>query len=395
MPLRLERIRTDHVLKLHGVRDMTFDPRTHIELLGDETLPRHTNGLIFLARGGPQAESGGDGPLLLEKTYYSIGGGFIVDEEGMREDEARTEVAAESGVHAAYCETQIPHDYSSAFELFSLCEAEGTSVAELARRNEAAERTEAELNEYLALIWSTMDECIERGMHCEGALVESGAVVRRAPKQRRWLEEQIALGPEGGAVESDWAMAWAIAVNEENAAGGRVVTAPTNGAAGILPAVCKYYTRFVEGADAHGVGDFLLTASTIGGLFKRGASISGAEVGCQGEVGVACSMAAGALAAAMGGSLAQVEMAAEMAMEHNLGLTCDPLDGRVLVPCIERNGFGATRAINCARLALRSGHRRVVSLDAVIETMWQTGQDMNTKYKETSLGGLAVNATFC
>ena len=311
MPARLEAIRSERTLLLNGSHRIAFDPRTDIEIRGDELLPYHTNGMSFAALGDPAA------PPLFEETYYSIGGGFFVDHDGVKQDDSRAKVGQVSSGEAPRA---APFPFANAAELFALCEREGTTVAELARRNELSERSEEELDRYLAAIWTTMDACIERGMRASGPLEEGGAVVRRASMDRNWLKRAGAA-----AEKSDWVVAWAMAVNEENAAGGRVVTAPTNGAAGILPAVCKYYSEFVPGANANGLAEMLLTASVIGGLFKKGASISGAEVGCQGEVGVACSMAAGSLAAALGGSLRQVEMAAEIAMEHNLGLTCDPV----------------------------------------------------------------------
>jgi L-serine dehydratase len=324
------------------------------------------------------------GQLLLGETYYSLGGGFVVTEE-----EAE---AGQTGGNQA--PASLINDFSSAAELLAIGQRTGLTIAEIVRTNERAWRPDADTDRGLDHIWEVMEQCIERGCRGEGILPGGLNVRRRAGKLYREL--QSASGPKDALAILDWVSLFALAVNEENAAGGRVVTAPTNGAAGVIPAVLAYYRRFIVGANQEGVRAFLLTAGAIGMLYKRNASLSAAEMGCQGEVGVACSMAAAGLAAVMGGSNEQIENAAEIGMEHNLGLTCDPIGGLVQVPCIERNTMGAAKAINAARLAVLHGdgsHR--VPLDRVIETMRQTGIDMQAKYKETSRGGLAVSVVNC
>jgi L-serine dehydratase len=337
-----------------------------------ERLPRHSNGMRFTALAAGQR-------ILREEDYYSIGGGFIV-----RGDE---EEAAEAHAHAP-----PPYPFTSGEELLALCHDHGLEMFELMLANERAWAPEAEVRAKLLHIWKVMQGCVERGFHQSGLLPGVLKVRRRAPRLYRMLTESGAAKPLD---VMDWVNAYALAVNEENAAGGRVVTAPTNGAAGIVPAVLHFYRRFEAGANEEGVIRFLLVAAAMGMLYKRNASISGAEMGCQGEVGVACSMAAAGLVAALQGTSEQIENAAEIGMEHNLGLTCDPVAGLVQIPCIERNAMGAVKAINAARLAMRGDGSHKVSLDQVIATMRQTGADMSTIYKETSQGGLAVNVPEC
>jgi L-serine dehydratase len=366
---RLERIRETGRLRLGGRREISFDPALDLLFLIDQALPRHPNGMRFTA-----LDAGGE--ALLTREYYSIGGGFVV-----RSDEEDT---------AGGDERDVPWPFASAAALLAMAEEQGRRIHELILENETAWRPVAETRAGLLHIWTVMRECVQQGFRRDGVLPGVLAVPRRAPRLYRELCGEGAAGDF-----MDWVNAYALAVNEENAAGGRVVTAPTNGAAGIIPAVLHYYRRFVAGADDEGILRFLLTAGAIGILYKTNASISGAEMGCQGEVGVACSMAAGGLAAALGGSNLQVENAAEIGMEHNLGLTCDPIAGLVQIPCIERNAMGAVKAINAARMALRGDGCHKVHLDQVIETMRQTGRDMSHVYKETSQGGLAVNVTEC
>jgi len=342
----------------------------------DVTLPRHPNALRLTALDASDKE-------LLQRTYYSVGGGFVVGEE----DEAKGQSAARS-------ESPVPYPFSSGKELL-LHGATGKSIAEIVRANERTWRTDAELDAGLDRIWSVMEACIERGCRQRGELPGGLQVKRRAPGLFDKLSSISASANDDPLRAIDWVCLFALAVNEENAAGGRVVTAPTNGAAGVIPAVLCYYLRFVPGASPEKRRDFLLTAAAIGMLYKQRASLSAAEVGCQGEVGVACSMAAAGLAAVLGGTITQVENAAEIGMEHHLGLTCDPVRGLVQIPCIERNTVGATTAIQAARLALHGDGSHHISLDRVIDTMRRTGADMQSKYKETSLGGLAVNSVEC
>lgn len=336
-------------------------------------LERHPNALTFAAFSG-------DGHALLERTYYSIGGGAIVSDRQTDPCNASRPV--------------LPHPFGSGAELLALCQAAQCSISELMLSNEACFTASQEIFPRLDAIWRAMQDCVQRGLASDGELPGPLKVRRRAGD----LYESL-LADTAGASDTlhamDWLNVWAMAVNEENAAGGQVVTAPTNGAAGVIPSVLHYYMRFIDGADIHGVRRFLLTAAAIGALYKTNASISGAEVGCQGEVGVACSMAAGALCEVMGGAPNQVEHAAEIAMEHHLGMTCDPVGGLVQIPCIERNAVGSAKAVNAARLAIRNRQPHHVSLDAVIRTMWETGKDMRTKYKETSRGGLAINIKQC
>ena len=368
----LAEVRFGQKLRLLGLREVPFVEKEHLKF-ERKTLPFHANGLRFVA-------TGENGYELRARTSYSVGGGFVVDQEAA---EGKDPIVADART--------LAHPFRSAAELLRLCEAEGLRISDVMLANEAAWRHEGETRGGLLRIWEVMQECVNRGCRTEGLLPGGLKVKRRAPD----LYRQLLANPEAGLRDPltalDWVSLYALAVNEENAAGGRIVTAPTNGAAGIIPAVLHYYRRFVPGADDDGVQRFLLTAAAIGILYKENASISGAEVGCQGEVGSACSMAAGALCEVLGGSPAQVENAAEIGMEHNLGLTCDPIGGLVQVPCIERNAMASVKAIHAARMALRGDGHHFVSLDKVIKTMRDTGADMKAKYKETARGGLAVN----
>jgi L-serine dehydratase len=380
IPALLEAIRGEHRIALLGTHAVAYDEKADLVFRRRETLPFHANGMRFSAFDAA-------GAMLLEKTYYSVGGGFIVSDD-VAQDGSRQKVIAPDT-------TVLPHPFHSGAELLALTKAQGCSIAELMRRNERHWRSDAEIDAGLLKIWSVMQACVARGCKTDGTLPGGFKVRRRAAD----LHRQLCANPEAALRDPlqvlDWVNLYALAVNEENAAGGRVVTAPTNGAAGIVPAVLHYYSRFTAGATERGVIDFLLTAAAIGILYKENASISGAEVGCQGEVGVACSMAAGALCAVLCGTPEQVENAAEIGMEHHLGLTCDPVGGLVQIPCIERNAIAAVKAINAARMALRGDGTHHVSLDKVIKTMRETGADMMTKYKETARGGLAVNIVEC
>ncbi len=367
----LRRIRESGRLNLLGLHEIPFDEPMQLLFMRAERLERHTNGMRFSALDAA-------GVRLVEEDYYSLGGGFIVRGD---DPESQAQGAAP------------PYPFGSGQALLELCRAHGLEIFELMLANERTWRTDAQVREQLLAIWHVMQACVARGFRQTGVLPGVLKVRRRAPRMYRTLTE--GSEPQGALVAMDWVNAWALAVNEENAAGGRVVTAPTNGAAGIVPAVLHFYERFEPGASEEGIVRFLLTAGAIGMLYKRNASISGAEMGCQGEVGVACSMAAAGLVAALHGSNEQIENAAEIGMEHNLGLTCDPVAGLVQIPCIERNAMGSVKAINAARLAMRGDGTHKVSLDQVIATMRQTGHDMSTIYKETSQGGLAVNVPDC
>jgi L-serine dehydratase len=371
----LEEIRATGRMKLGGAHEIAFDEARDLLWEGRTRLPQHPNGLKFAAFDAA-------GAVLAERTYFSIGGGFVRDE-----DEIAQNTAPERAL-------PVPYPFAAGSELLEQAESAGLSIAGLMAANELALRSEAEIAAGLDEIVDAMYGCIERGMRAEGVLPGGLKVARRAHKVWNSLVADADKRIADPLAALDWVNLWALAVNEENAAGGRVVTAPTNGAAGLLPAVLRYYDRFHQGTAA-GRHKFLLTAAAIGALYKKNASISGAEVGCQGEVGVACSMAAAGLAAALGATNAQVENAAEIAMEHNLGLTCDPIGGLVQIPCIERNAMGAVKAIDAARLAMLGDGQHSVSLDKVIATMKRTGEDMSHVYKETSLGGLAVNLTEC
>lgn len=369
---RVAEIKAAGVLKLLGEHEIPFSFDDDLVLHRRKALPYHANGMTVWAYDASGAE-------LLSKTYYSVGGGFVVDEDAVGEDRIKLD------------DTVLKYPFRTGDELLRLTKETGLSISSLMLENERAWRTEDEIRAGLLEIWRVMRACVSRGMAQEGILPGGLRVRRRAAVTARQLRA------EGDALahSMEWITLYAMAVNEENAAGGRVVTAPTNGAAGIIPAVLHYYMNFVPGADEDGVVRFLLAAGAIGMLFKENASISGAEVGCQGEVGSACSMAAGALAEVLGGSPEQVENAAEIGMEHNLGLTCDPVGGLVQIPCIERNGMAAVKAVTAAKMALRGDGSHKVSLDKVIKTMKDTGADMSVKYKETARGGLAVNIIEC
>lgn len=352
--------------------EIDFDFDGDMILHRRRSLPYHANGMTLFAY-----DEGGK--PLLEKTYYSVGGGFVVDEDAVGEDRIKLD------------DTPLTYPFRSGDELLRLTRETGLSISGLMLENEKAWRSEAEIRAGLLEIWQAMKDCVARGMAQEGILPGGLKVRRRAATSARQLRAE----GRPDALAMEWITLYAMAVNEENAAGGRVVTAPTNGAAGIIPAVLHYFVNFVPGADDDSIVRFMLTAGAIGMLFKENASISGAEVGCQGEVGSACSMAAGALAEMLGGSPEQVENAAEIGIEHNLGLTCDPVGGLVQIPCIERNGMAAVKAVTAARMSLRGDGRHHVSLDKAIKTMKETGADMSVKYKETARGGLAVNIIEC
>ena len=377
---KLRELRERGSLRLDGEHPVPFNERSDLVFLRRESLPFHPNGVRFTAWAG-------DGGVLDERRYFSVGGGFVVSQEEADAPAGSARIVEDT--------TVLPHPFASGDELLAAAQRTGLSIAALIRANERAWRSDAQIDAGIDAIWDAMKSCVERGCRTEGHLPGGMKVRRRAPELFRSLTQRPEQALRDPLTIIDWVNLYAMAVNEENAAGGRVVTAPTNGAAGIIPAVLLYYDRFVPGANPQGVRDFLLTAGAIGMLYKQNASISGAEVGCQGEVGVACSMAAGALCAVMGGTPAQVENAAEIGMEHNLGLTCDPVGGLVQIPCIERNAMGSVKALNAARMALRGDGTHYVSLDKVIKTMRDTGRDMMTKYKETSRGGLAVNVIEC
>ena len=380
VPALLAPMRKQGRLALLGRHEVAFVEKDDLKFHRRESLPLHANGMRFLAFDGGGAE-------LCRSTYYSVGGGFVVSEA----------VAADGSRHKAVVPdvSVLPYPFHSGEELLLRTQDVGGSIAAVMRRNERHWRSDAEIDAGLLQIWQVMQACVKRGCATDGVLPGGFKVKRRAPQLHRDLTSNPEAALRDPLQVMDWVNLYALAVNEENAAGGRVVTAPTNGAAGIVPAVLHYYARFVHHSNDAGVIDFLLTAAAIGMLYKENASISGAEVGCQGEVGVACSMAAGALCAVMGGSPEQVENAAEIGMEHHLGLTCDPVGGLVQIPCIERNAIASVKAINAARMALRGDGTHFVSLDQVIKTMRETGADMMTKYKETARGGLAVNIVEC
>ena len=379
IPALLAAIRSERQIALGGVHRVAFHEKDDVLFLR-APLPFHANGMRFVALDAQGTE-------LANRVYYSVGGGFIISDE-VAADGTRHKVIAPDA-------TVLPLPFTTGEALLQLTAAHGLSIAQVMRRNEQHWRSDADIDAGLLRIWQVMQDCVKRGCASQGVLPGGFKVKRRAHA----LHQALSSNPEAALRDPlqvlDWVNLYALAVNEENAAGGRVVTAPTNGAAGIIPAVLHYYTRFVPGASDQGVIDFLLTAAAIGILYKENASISGAEVGCQGEVGVACSMAAGALCAVMGGTPEQVENAAEIGMEHHLGLTCDPVGGLVQIPCIERNAIASVKAINAARMALRGDGSHFVSLDKVIKTMRETGADMKTKYKETARGGLAVNIVEC
>ncbi|RZS43030.1 L-serine dehydratase [Herbihabitans rhizosphaerae] len=377
VPVRVAAIKEHKRLRLAGAHEINFDVDTDLVMHRRKTLPLHPNGMTYLARDTR-------GRLLGEHTYYSVGGGFVVrpPEDGSDEGPTITEDT-----------TALEYPFRTGMELLAHCAETGLSIAAIMRRNELAWRTEEEINSGLLNIWRVMRACVARGCETDGVLPGGLKVPRRANALYEKLStEDSSRDP---LYVMDWVTLFALAVNEENASGGRVVTAPTNGAAGIIPAVLHYYERFVHDASDDGVVDFLLTAGAIGVILKETGSISGAEVGCQGEVGSACAMAAAGLVAVRGGSPAQIENAAEIGLEHHLGLTCDPVGGLVQIPCIERNAVGSTKAIHAARTALRGDGTHIVSLDKAIKTMRETGADMHTKYKETARGGLALNVIEC
>jgi L-serine dehydratase len=374
---RIERVKADGLLKLLGQHPLRFDYARDLVLHKKKCLEYHANGMQFVA-------CDANGKALLSSVYYSIGGGFVVEEHEARDDR----------LHASD-QTSLPYPFHNMQQLLDLCDQHGLRICQVMLENEKSWRSEQQIRDGLLRIWQVMLDCIRAGCEHEGILPGGLNVPRRAPHMQRKLREKYETALSDPLTTMDWVNLYAIAVNEENAAGGRVVTAPTNGAAGIIPAVLKYYDRFDANASEQGIVDFLLTAGAVGILYKENASISGAEVGCQGEVGVACSMAAAGLTEVMGGTPRQVENAAEIGMEHNLGLTCDPVKGLVQVPCIERNAMAAVKAINAKRMALYGDGQHFVSLDKVIKTMRITGRDMKSKYKETARGGLAVNVTEC
>ena len=373
---RLASIRENRRLNLGGAREIGFDEKKDLIMHRRESLPFHSNGMTFCAFDADRRE-------MAHATYYSVGGGFIVDESATGADRIVED------------DTALPYPFLSAAELLARCSAHGLSISDVMLENEKVWRDEEEIRAGLLQIWKVMKTCVKNGCRNEGILPGGMKVKRRAADLYRKLNSNPGITYKDPLTSLDWVNLWALAVNEENAAGGRVVTAPTNGAAGIIPAVMHYYQHFYPAAEDDGIVRFLLTAGAIGILYKENASISGAEVGCQGEVGSACSMAAGALTEVIGGTPEQVENAAEIGMEHNLGLTCDPVGGLVQVPCIERNAMASVKAINAARIAMRGDGKHFVSLDKVIKTMRETGADMKTKYKETARGGLAVNIIEC
>ncbi|MDF2578147.1 MAG: sdaA [Chlamydiales bacterium] len=373
---RINSIRTQQTLTLMGKYPVKYFEKDHLIFHKSKRLPYHSNAMTLVAYG----KEGGE---LFSKTFYSVGGGFIVDHDQI----SKPQTTYESHI--------LPYPFKTAAELLTHCKKNNLTIAQIMMANELTWRSEKQVNQGLLNIWSVMKSCIDRGCQQEGILPGGLNVRRRAAQLYRKLTENDSNFASNPSVIMDWVSLFALAVNEENAAGGRVVTAPTNGAAGILPAVLQYYIKFVPGANEEGIITYLLTTAAIGILYKEGASISAAEVGCQGEVGVACSMAAAGLTAVLGGTVEQIENAAEIGMEHNLGLTCDPVGGLVQIPCIERNTMGSIKAINAAQLALHGDGHHIVSLDQVIATMLQTGKDMKAIYKETSKGGLAVNVVAC
>jgi L-serine dehydratase len=355
-----------------------FDPGHDLVLDRKYPLPGHANGMIFSAYDR-------DGELLLRRIYYSIGGGFVVSAEELQRMKEKADKV----------EKGVPYPFASARDMLAMAAESGLPIAEMKRANEEAHMSRAELDQGLDRIWQAMSDCVDRGLSKDGVMPGGLKVRRRAKQLYHRMDEEWRQNKPNPLMANDWLSVYAMAINEENAAGGRVVTAPTNGAAGVIPAVMRYWKRFHVDSDVRGIRDFLLTAAAIGGIIKHNASISGAEVGCQGEVGSASAMAAAGLCAVMGGTPAQIENAAEIALEHHLGMTCDPVAGLVQVPCIERNALGAVKAVTAASLAIKGDGTHFVPLDAAVETMRQTGHDMNERYKETSLGGLAVNVVEC
>lgn len=379
----LTQVRRDHCVTPPDLPQLRFDPDRDLQFDYGPALPGHANGMTFWAT-DPQ------GDRVLSQIYYSIGGGFVLSEAELAAAEAEKATAGTTPAPS-----DVPYPFTTAAAMLQMAQASGLSIARMKRANERATLPAADLDAGLAALADTMTRCIDRGLATDGILPGGLNVPRRAAAIHRALLAEHGRNLTAPHTINDWIATYAMAVNEENAAGGQVVTAPTNGAAGVVPAVLRYWLDFVPGASKDRTGDFLLTAAAIGGVIKTNASISGAECGCQAEVGSAAAMAAAALCAVMGGSPAQAENAAEIALEHHLGMTCDPVRGLVQVPCIERNGLGAIKAISAASLALRGDGSHLVPLDAAIETMRQTGRDMSDKYKETSLGGLAVNVPNC
>ncbi|WP_163269828.1 L-serine ammonia-lyase [Chelativorans alearense] len=375
----LGKIRRTRRLGPPGHPEYRFDPESDVIFDRKAPLPGHANGMAFNAFDA-------DDRLLLRRIYYSVGGGFVVSEEELQALKAAKKPAVDR---------DVPYPFANAREMLEMAAKSGLSIAEMKRANEETRMDAAELDAGLDRIWQAMHGCIERGLSQDGVMPGGLKVRRRARQLHEKLEEEWRQNRPNPLAANDWLSVYAMAVNEENAGGGRVVTAPTNGAAGVVPAVLRYWLRFHVDADQRGIRDFLLTAAAVGGIVKHNASISGAEVGCQGEVGSASAMAAAGLAAVLGGTPEQVENAAEIALEHHLGMTCDPVAGLVQVPCIERNALGAVKAVTAASLAVKGDGKHFVSLDAAVETMRQTGLDMNERYKETSLGGLAVNVVEC
>ena len=372
----LRALEASHAFTVDGLPELHFDPKTDLVFDYDTALPGHANGMILMA-------TDAQGDVTLQQVFYSIGGGFVMTEEELAAGKATDEGAP------------VPFPFKTAAEMLEMAAQSGKSIAAMKRANEVSRNGEVHLRAGTKRLWEVMNDCINRGLSSEGILPGGLQVRRRAKAIHDKLMEERGMNLSAPHTINDWMSVYAMAVNEENAAGGQVVTAPTNGAAGVLPATLRYYLDHVPGASEAHVEDFLLTAAAIGGLVKFNASISGAEAGCQAEVGSAAAMSAAGLCAVMGGTPEQIENAAEIALEHHLGMTCDPVKGLVQVPCIERNGLGAIKAVSAASLALRGDGQHLVPLDACIETMRQTGADMSEKYKETSLGGLAVNVPNC
>jgi L-serine dehydratase len=373
-------IRESGRLKLRGEHEIGFDEDNDLKMHRRKSLPAHPNGMTFCAYDA-------NGTVVRERTYYSVGGGFVINGQSVRDETGENELAIVED------STPLPYPFRTGGDLLAHCAATGLPVSEIMMRNELSWRTREEVHSGLLEIWQVMVECVENGCEHSGVLPGGLKVPRRARSLHEKLLAEDGVGDPLYAM--DWVSLYALAVNEENAAGGRVVTAPTNGAAGIIPAVLHYYQRFIRGANDDGIVTFLLTAGALGSILKQTGSISGAEVGCQGEVGSACAMAAAGLTEILGGSPEQVENAAEIGVEHHLGLTCDPVGGLVQIPCIERNAVGASKAIHAARMAMRGDGSHIVTLDKAIKTMRETGADMSVKYKETSRGGLAVNVIEC
>ena len=375
----LEKNRETKILSPRDLGDLAFDPARDLIFDYDHALPGHANGMVLMA-------TDAQGDVIFREVYYSIGGGFVMTEGELaaRGDDTRTDASP-----------KVPFPFASAAEMLEMAEKSGKSIAQMKRENERVFRSDAEISAGIRRIWQVMRDCMDRGLATGGILPGGLSIRRRAAGIHEALKAESGMNLTAPHVINDWMSIYAMAVNEENAAGGQVVTAPTNGAAGVVPAVIRYWLDHVPGASERQLDEFLLTAAAIGGLIKHNASISGAECGCQAEVGSASAMAAAGICAAMGGTVTQVENAAEIALEHHLGMTCDPVRGLVQVPCIERNGLGAIKAVSAASLALRGDGQHFVPLDAAIETMRQTGRDMSDKYKETSLGGLAVNVPNC